>query len=78
MILVRDKSTGAEIGTISDEQLQELVDHLEEESSDDADYYITRQTVDLLEEQTGDPDLIALLRKGLGDRQDMDIQWESA
>ena len=50
MILVRDKSTGAEIGTISDEQLQELVDHLEEESSDDADYYITRETVDLLEE----------------------------
>jgi hypothetical protein len=76
--LVRDKETGADLGTISDEQLQELAEFLEEESSEDADYYISRDTVDMLEEATGDPDLIAFLRKALGDRPEMEIAWERA
>jgi processive 1,2-diacylglycerol beta-glucosyltransferase len=78
MIIVRDKGTGADLGTISDEQLQELADHLEEEDSEDTDYYINVGTVDMLEEKTGDPDLVAFLRKALGDREDMDIEWERA
>ena len=75
MIRVRDKESGAELGTLSDEQLNELAEFLEEESSDDADYYISRDTVDMLEQATGDPDLIAFLRKALGDRSEMEIAW---
>lgn len=75
MIRVRDKETGTELGTLSDEQLNELAEFLEEESSDDADYYISRDTVDMLEDASGDSDLIAFLRKALGDRTEMEIAW---
>ncbi len=78
MILVRDKETGTELGSISDEQLNELAEFLEEESSDDTDYYITRDTVDMLEEATGDPDLISFLRKALGERHEMELAWTRA
>jgi hypothetical protein len=73
--LVRDKETGAELGSLSDEQLNELAEFLEEESAEDSDYYISRDTVDMLEEATDDPDLIAFLRKALGDRTEMEIAW---
>jgi hypothetical protein len=43
-----DSATGALIGTISETQLQALVDTLEEESVEDRDYYINRATVDML------------------------------
>lgn len=75
MIRVRDKESGTELGTLSDEQLNELAEFLEEESSDDADYYISRDTVDMLEDASGDSDLIAFLRKALGDRTEMEIAW---
>lgn len=75
MIIVRDKETGADLGTLSDEQLQELAEFLEEESSEDTDYYLSRDTIDMLEEATDDPDLIAFLRKALGDRAEMEIAW---
>jgi len=75
LIRVRDKETGAELGTISDEQLNELAEFLEEESNEDTDYYISRDTVDMLQDATGDPDLISFLRKALGDRNEMEIAW---
>lgn len=68
--------TGETIGDISDEQLDFLIDNLEEESDDDRDYYINQDTLDMFQEQGGDPALIALLRRALGDREDIDIAWE--
>ena len=75
MVQLFDKQSGAEVGTLTDDQFQFLVDHLEEESSDDDDYYVNRSTVDLLESAGGDPQLVQVLRRALGDRDEMDLRW---
>jgi hypothetical protein len=75
MIQLHDAESGAPIGPITDAQLQFLVDRLEEESPDDRDYYINRETVDAFEEEGADPALVALLRKALGERDEMEIRW---
>jgi hypothetical protein len=78
LIRLYDAASNAPIGTITEAQLQFLIDQLEEESRRDRDYYINVPTLEMFEEKGGDPELIALLRRALGDRQDMDIRWESS
>jgi recombinational DNA repair protein (RecF pathway) len=75
MIKLIDKATGRELGEVTPEQFQALVDVLEEESADDTDYYINSATLDLLREGGADPALIAALEQGLAGREDMDVQW---
>ena len=76
MIQLYDAETGAPLGAINDAQLQFLVDRLEEESPEDRDYYINQATVDAFEEEGADPALVALLRKALGEREEMEIRWK--
>jgi hypothetical protein len=78
MIEIRDREKGARLGEITEDQLQFLVDQLEEESSDDRDYYINRPTLELFESQGADPALLGILRQALGDREDMEIEWSPA
>lgn len=68
--------TGDEIGNITDVQLKFLVDQLEEEHDEDQDYFIDRDTLELLSDNGGDPELLALLEKAIGDDDSMDIAWE--
>lgn len=75
MIELHDAERGTRLGTISDEQLQFLVDALEEESLEDKDYYISADTIDMLEEDGADRQLLAMLRGALGGRNGMDIRW---
>ncbi len=75
MIQLYDAEQGTRLGTISDEQLQQLTDSLEEESLTDQDYYLTADTIDMLESDGADPQLVALLRNALGEREGMDIRW---
>jgi hypothetical protein len=75
MIELRDKRTGASLGTISQAQLQFLIDQLEEEDIEDQDYYINLATLDMFERAGADPELLELLRQSLGAREDMDIVW---
>lgn len=75
MVKLYDKASGAEIGTVSEEQLRVLFDQLEEESASDDDYYINRETVYMLEQEGADAGLIAILRQAMGDREDMDVRW---
>jgi hypothetical protein len=75
MIQVHDKDTGAALGTITEAQLQFLIDQLEEESRDDQDYYINQTTVDLFEQRSADPALIRFLRNALQGRSEMEIRW---
>ena len=72
---LRDKETGEIIGTITEEQFKFLMDQLEEESANDSDYYINEDMLELFEEQGADPQLIRILRDGLGDREEMEIEW---
>ena len=75
MIRLYDNETGASLGEITEEQLRVLVDQLEEESTEDNDYYLDRATLDLLEEEGADPSLMSVLRAALGSREDMEIRW---
>ncbi len=68
--------TGADIGTISDKQLAFLVEQLEEEHDEDQDYFIDRETLELLSDNGADPELLAMLEKAIGDDDEMDIAWE--
>ena len=68
--------TDKEIGQITDAQLAFLVEQLEEEHDEDKDYYIDRETLELLADNGIDPDLLALLEKAIGDDDEMDIAWE--
>lgn len=78
MIKLHDKETGAWLGTISEEQLQYLIDQLEEESGDDQDYYLNDVTISAMEESGADAGLIALLRKVMGDKEEIEIRWSRA
>lgn len=66
----------AELGNITDVQLKFLIENLEEEHKDDTDYFIDRDTIELLSDNGADPELLALLEKGLGDDDEMDVAWE--
>ena len=68
--------TGDAIGTISDDHLKFLVEQLEQEHDDDKDFFIDRETMELLSDNGADPELLALLEKGMGDDDEMDIAWE--
>ena len=76
MIQLYDAERGTRLGTITEEELQTLVDSLEEESATDRDYYLTADTIDMLESDGADPSLVRLLRDALAGREGMDIRWE--
>jgi hypothetical protein len=75
MIQLYDNDTQTLLGEITEQQLQFLIDQLEEESSADQDYYINRTTLEMFVEAGIDPALLALLQRGLGNREDMEIRW---
>ena len=77
MNVLRDKETGATLGNISEQQLQFLIDQLEEESANDTDYYINKASLEMFAEQGGDPQLLELLQRALGDREAMEIEWST-
>jgi hypothetical protein len=68
--------TGDEIGTVDDKQLAFLVEQLEEDNDDDMKYFLDRDTLELLSDNGADPELLALLEKGMGDDEEMNIAWE--
>jgi processive 1,2-diacylglycerol beta-glucosyltransferase len=75
MIQLREKATGKPIGTISEDQLQYLVDQLEEEWLEDRDYAITPLLVTYFESQGEEPELASLLREALAGREEIEVVW---
>ena len=74
-VSITDKSTGRALGSITEEDLQFLTDQLEEESSQDVDYFIDTQTILMLELNGGRPGLIATLRAAVGSTDGIEIVW---
>lgn len=68
--------TGDDIAEITDKQVAFLVEQLEEEHDEDQDYYIDRDTLELMSDNGIDPELLAVLEKALGHDDSMDIAWE--
>lgn len=66
-----------EIGTIDDKQLTFLREQLEEEHDDDTEFFIDRDTLELLSDNGADPELLAMLEKGLAGDDEMDISFEN-
>ena len=75
MVDLFDVDADVRIGSITEDQLRFLQQHLEEEASGDRDYYLNPATLDVLRERGADAALIALLVDALGDRDDMEIRW---
>lgn len=76
MVKLYDKETSAPVGEITEGQLLFLIDHLEETSDTDQDYYIDLATLDMLRTEGADAELIAVLAKGLGGRSGYEVRWE--
>lgn len=71
-----NKDTGALLGSITAEQLEDLIDLLVEESAADRDYYIDSTTLDYLAENDADPELVALLRRHVPEEgEGIEIEW---
>jgi processive 1,2-diacylglycerol beta-glucosyltransferase len=58
------------VGTITENQLDFLIENLEEEFEEDEEYFLNADTIDYLKEQGADSTLIALLEKALSGSQD--------
>lgn len=70
------KQSGSLIGSITDADLQLMVDHLEEEGLTDDDYFMDEATIDILEENGASAPLVSLLREAVGETEGIDIRWE--
>ena len=76
MIKIYDRENGSSLGSISEEQLDFLIANLEEETTRDQDYFIDRNTIEMLTGKGMDPELLAFLNSALGKRDAMEILWE--
>lgn len=76
MIDIYDKSTNQLIGSITEADLQVLIDALEEESLDDRDYYIDAATIDVVADGRATDHLVKVLRTALGTKDGVDIRWQ--
>jgi hypothetical protein len=75
MIKLYNNETGEFLADITEDHLQFLQDHLEEESLTDQDYYINRATLDLLEQAGADGTLLSILRQAIGPQEGVEIRW---
>jgi len=75
MIELRDKITNEPLGTIDDDELRFLVDELEEESPTDRDYYISSDTIDMLESDGAPTSLVTLLKRIVGSEEGIEVRW---
>jgi len=76
MIDLYNAATNRLLGSITEPDLQVLVDALEEESAQDRDYYIDSATIDLVADGKATDHLVRLLRGALGSADGIDIRWE--
>ena len=77
MVNLINSASGQQVGTISEEQLQFLIDNLEEEWSDDKVYFINPPTIAMLESRGADAALVAMLRNITGE-EGIDLRWVRA
>ena len=72
------KDTRQPIADVSADQLQALVHLLEEEDSDDRDYYVDGATLDYMADRGADPTLLVLLRGALPPGGGLEVEWTEA
>ncbi|MDE0186413.1 MAG: galactosyldiacylglycerol synthase [Candidatus Poribacteria bacterium] len=65
-----------EIGIITENQVQFLIENLEEGGIEDQDYYINEETYDFLAENGCEVELLEMLAEALERRDEIDIRYE--
>ena len=78
MIRIYSSETGQVVGEISEEQFAFLQAQLEEESAEDDDYYLTEDTIAMLEQAGADPALAGVLRAAVGPAGEAEVRWQRA
>ena len=58
------------LGTITEKQLDFLMENFEEEFEEDEEYFLNQETLDFLKEQGVDGSLLAILEKALAGAED--------
>ena len=76
MIELYNNVTNQLIGSLTEAELQLLIDVLEEETPEDRDYYIDAATIDLLGDGRATEHLLQLLRTALGAAEGIEIRWQ--
>ena len=76
MIDLYNAATNQLLGSITEADLQVLIDALEEESLQDRDYYIDAATIDVIADGRASDHLVGLLRGALGSAEGVDIRWQ--
>ena len=74
-IIIKEKETNKWLGSISELQLQFLIDELEEEHKGDQDYWVNQVTLDVLKDKGADPSLVQLIESAMGGRGEVEIYW---
>ena len=77
MITLYDGENDAQVGTITEAQLDVLMEQLVEESLDEYSYNIDAAAIGSLEANGADPELVTLLRRALGNRTSMELRYET-
>jgi hypothetical protein len=70
------KDSAKLIGTLTDEQLDELIELLEEEGAEDHDYYIDQDVLAFMEEEGADEELLAMLRPHVSEDDGIEVEWK--
>jgi hypothetical protein len=76
MIDLYNATANTLLGSITEADLQVLIDALEEEGINDQDYYIDAATIDVIADGRATEHLVGLLRKALGPADGVDIRWQ--
>ena len=76
MIRLYDKDANSLLGEISNDELQFLINHLEEEGATDEDYYIDRSTLDFLIEEGLPEHLKNLFQDAMGQRDAIEVRYK--
>jgi hypothetical protein len=76
MIDLYNAETNQLLGSITEADLQVLIDALEEESAEDQDYYIDKATLDYMADGRPSDHLLEILRGALGSKDGVEIRWE--
>jgi hypothetical protein len=76
MIDLYNAATNQLIGSITEADLNVLIDHLEEESAEDQDYFIDEATIDFMADGQATEHLLTLLRAAIGSSEGIEIRWQ--
>jgi hypothetical protein len=77
MIDLYMKDTDQLLGSITEAELQYLIDSLEETPDDDQDYFVDRGTIDYLADGRATDHLVALLEKAVGSSDGVQLRWQT-